>query len=275
VTGNRGAGAGKGEHDSGSPHTWTDAGGFLGEGIGLVFTDRHGGVSSAPYDTLNLAFHTGDGRADVVRNRMAVSRGLGIAPRAFVYLEQVHGICVARVDAPPEEAGEPFPPAICGVDGACTSVRGLALAVLTADCVPIAIADPTRRVIAMVHAGWKGTISDITATALREMEVSHGVDPSRALAVLGPAIRPCCYEVDEGRARLFVERYGKNSGVAVGKMGRSLDLVKANRLNLLHAGVREENILAVGGCTCCDGRYFSFRRDGVTGRQGAFIFLRG
>jgi copper oxidase (laccase) domain-containing protein len=128
-------------------------------------------------------------------------------------------------------------------------------------------------VIAMVHAGWKGTIGNITAAAISEMEALCGVDISRMRAVLGPSIGPCCYEVDEGRARLFVEKYGKHGEVVVGSEGRQLDLKKANILDLVRVGVREENILAVDGCTCCESRYFSYRRDGVTGRQGAFVFL--
>lgn len=275
MTGNRADGGIHGENGRGYPHTWTDAGGFLGEGIGLIFTDRHGGGSSAPYDTLNLAFHTGDDHADVIRNRMAIACSLDILPQNFTYLEQVHGLFVARLAAPPEANGEGgFPEAIAGADGGCTAVRGLAMAVLTADCVPVALADPSRSVIAMVHAGWKGTIGNITAAAIREMQVSGGADPSRVMAVLGPSIGACCYEVDEGRARLFVERYGEHGEVVVGVAGRSLDLKKANILNLMDAGIRMENILAVGGCTCCERRYFSYRRDGVTGRQGAFIFLR-
>ena len=274
MTGNRASGEGYGSHGRGYPDSWTDAGGFLGECIELVFTDRRGGFSSAPYDTLNLAFHTGDNHDVVVRNRMSVAGNLEIQPRCFVYLEQVHDLHVARVAAPPGLAdGGGFPQAIAGADGVCTDARGLALAVLTADCVPIAIADPSHSVIAMVHAGWKGTIGNITTAAIREMEALCGVDISRVRAVLGPSIGPCCYEVDKGRARLFVEKYGKNGEVVVGNEGRRLDLKKANILNLVRVGVREENILAVDGCTCCENRYFSYRRDGVTGRQGAFVFL--
>ncbi|MEW6554968.1 MAG: peptidoglycan editing factor PgeF [Actinomycetota bacterium] len=271
MTKGRGSGAGRSAGGQEFPHAWSDAGGFLGEGMGLVFTDRHGGFSSPPYDTLNLAFHTGDDGAVIVRNRMVVSHALGIAPRDFVYLEQVHDTRVARITARPVPCeGGASPPVVEGADGACTAVRGLALAVLTADCVPIALADESIPAVAVVHAGWKGTIGDIAAAALRAM----GADPRRVKAVLGPSIAPCCYEVDEGRAGLFVERYGEKSEVVTGKAGRNLDLVRANALNLMEAGVREENLLAVGGCTCCDGRYFSFRRDGVTGRQGAFVFLR-
>lgn len=255
--------------------TCTDAGGLLGEGTGLIFTDRHGGVSDAPYDTLNLAFHTGDDAARVAENRKILAGCTGIPPRRFVFLEQVHGLSVVR--APLTAAGEgdlEEAVTVPACDGAYTTEKGLVLSVLTADCVPIAMAVPSAGTVALVHAGWRGTIGDIAGAALGRICEDLGAHPGDALAVLGPAIYPCCYEVDKGRAGLFVEKYGRDSGVVTGKGGRHLDLLRANTLNLLQAGVKEENIRREGGCTCCDKRYFSYRRDGVTGRQGTFVFLK-
>jgi YfiH family protein len=253
----------------------SDAGGLLEEGIELIFTDRHGGVSKSPYDTLNLAYHTGDNAADVSENRLALSDAIDIPPQCFVYLEQVHGLDVslARLPAAKKEAGPAEAITLPQTDGAYTTARGLVLSVLTADCVPVAIAFPSAGAIAVVHAGWKGTIGNIAAVALQKMREELGLDPADALAVLGPSIAPCCYEVDKGRAALFVEKYGRNSGVITGKEGRYLDLGRANTLNLLEAGVKEESIIKEVGCTCCDKRYFSYRRDGLTGRQGTFVFL--
>jgi YfiH family protein len=248
---------------------------LLGEGIGLVFTDRDGGVSPAPYETLNLAFHTGDDPANVLENRMLVARGLKMHPGRFIYLEQVHGLHVSRASS--KDAGAKaglFSSALPAADGVYTTTEGIALTVLTADCVPVAIAFPSAGAVAMVHAGWKGTIGNIVSVVLREMCKKLELDVGDARAVLGPAIAPCCYEVDEGRARLFVERYGKRSEVMTGATGRYLDLFRANTLNLVEAGVKEKNIRRAGGCTCCERRYFSYRRDGMTGRQGAYIFMR-
>ncbi|RJP31790.1 MAG: peptidoglycan editing factor PgeF [Actinobacteria bacterium] len=250
---------------------WIYAGDLLGKNIGLIFTDRRGGASPPPFDSLNLAYHTGDEPDNVVRNRAEVAQTLGIPEKRFVYLDQVHGLHVVRAALPDGgSTGE----AILAADGVFTTQRGVVLSVLTADCVPIAVGLPAAGIVAMLHAGWRGTVGNIAGCALHGMRMELGLDPGEIHVVMGPAIGPCCYEVDEGRARLFVERYGEKSKVVTGEDGRRLDLLRANLLNLIEAGVREENISGVGGCTCCDDRYYSFRRDGVTGRQGAFVFLQ-
>jgi purine-nucleoside/S-methyl-5'-thioadenosine phosphorylase / adenosine deaminase len=253
---------------------WIEAGHLLGEGIRLVFTAREGGCSPPPYDSLNLAYHTGDDPANVLLNRRAVATRLGIPAEDFIYLEQVHGLRVGRAVSadtgiPPRE----FHPDFAASDGAFSTEAGLVLAVLTADCVPLALTSPYNRVALMLHAGWRGTLEDIVAAGLDILQNELGVRSSECAAVMGPAVGPCCYGVDKGRAAVFVERYGEGSGVVMEEKGYHLDLKRANRLNLLRAGVADERIWEVGGCTCCDRRYFSYRRDGVTGRQGSFIYL--
>lgn len=248
---------------------WLEAGYLLGEGFRLLFTDRHGGVSRPPYDTLNLSPDRGDD-ADAVRaNRRAVATVLRLRPGRLVFMQQVHGLRVTRV----RRGGGKMPRTVPLVDGLYTSEACLALAVLTADCVPLALAFPSAAVVAMLHAGWRGTLGDIAGSALRSLNNDLGLSPGEARAVMGPAIGPCCYRVEEGRARLFVEKYGKESGVVAESGGPCLDLARANRINLMRAGVKEENIHRVGGCTCCEARYFSFRREGITGRQGSFILM--
>ena len=253
---------------------WIDAGNLLGDKIGLVFTDRHGGVSPPPFDSLNLAYHTGDEPRNVFDNRMRVAVKMCVAAERFIFLQQVHGVRVARaVLSDLMIAGNGPAETIAETDGVFTADKGVVLSVLTADCVPIALALPSLGVVAMLHAGWRGTIGDIVGSALAGIERETGLDAGEIKAVMGPAIGPCCYEVDEGRARLFVEKYGEDSNVVAGNGGCRPDLFRANMINLLEAGVREDNISRVGGCTCCEERYFSFRRDGVTGRQGAFVFM--
>jgi polyphenol oxidase len=254
---------------------WIDAGSLLGSGIGLTFTDRSGGVSPAPYDTLNLALNTGDEADNVHENRLEVSRQVNIPQERFIYLEQVHGLDVARAGLEYDGMGAgALRGALASTDGVFTTEEGLVLSVLTADCVPVAIAEHQAGVVAMLHAGWRGTIGNIVGIAMEMMATGVGIRRGKARVVLGPSIAPCCYVVDEGRARLFVERYGENGVVAKAAEGSRLDLVRANILNLIKAGVREENIVALGGCTCCEKRYFSYRRDGVTGRQGSFLYIR-
>ncbi|MDI6872950.1 peptidoglycan editing factor PgeF [Candidatus Solincola sp.] len=247
---------------------WLEAGRLLGEGMALYFTRRWGGVSPPPFASLNLSVNNGDDPRNVLENRSRVAERLGVELRDVVFMRQVHGTRVRRVLGGGRRRERVVPAA----DGLFTTRPGLVLAALTADCVPLALGFPSPRGVAMLHAGWRGTLNDIAGEALRRLR-SLGVRPEEVRAVMGPAIGPCCYRVDKGRALLFVEKYGEESGVVTGDGERRLDLFRANRINLLRAGLREENILRVGGCTCCDEDFFSFRREGVTGRQGAFVFL--
>ena len=254
---------------------WIDAGHLLGKGVGLIFTDRSGGCSPSPFDTLNLSYRTGDEDANVDRNRRIVAAEIGIDPERFIYLKQVHGVIVREVG--PKDLGSPgirrFE-AFSDTDGVYTTLKLAPLAVLTADCIPLALAAASQGVVAMLHAGWRGTIGNIASEALNRIKRELGVEPREFHAVMGPGIAPCCYKVDEGRARVFVERYGERSEVVHSQEDFSLDLFRANRINLLEAGLNKENIYRVGGCTCCERGYFSYRREGLTGRQGAFVFLR-
>ncbi len=250
---------------------WLEAGALLGDGFRLLFTDRNGGISQPPFATLNLSYKGGDDPGNVDANRALVASALGLEADDLVFMQQVHGSRVARV----RRGDGDVPRTLEGTDGMFTTEKGLALAVLTADCVPIALASPSREVGAVLHAGWRGTHGDIAGVALRLLREELSVDPGEVRAVLGPAIGPCCYLVEEGRARLFVEEYGEESGVVIEDGGFRIDLVRANLINLVRSGLRRENIHRVGGCTCCDERYFSFRREGVTGRQGAFLCMEG
>jgi YfiH family protein len=268
----------KGKHGGRTHSGWLDAGYLLGDGVQLIFTDRSGGFSPPPYDTLNLSGKSGDDQENVEANRDYVAGRMGLETSRFVYLEQVHGISVKRVEARSLREGREAKSkytTLAKADGAYTTHKDIALCVLTADCVPLALAGKGGEVVAMLHSGWRGTIGDIAGRAVRKMSSEIGIDAGSLVAVMGPAIGPCCYEVDEGRARIFVEKYGGRSEVVVRKGGYRLDLVAANRINLIEAGLKEKNIRILDECTCCNDRYFSFRRDGVTGRQGAFIRAKG
>lgn len=248
---------------------WLEAGRLLGKGKVLYFADRRGGVSPPPFSSLNLSAGNGDRLQNVRANRSLAADRLGVGLQDLVFMGQVHGVRVRRV----YKGGEGRERTVPATDGIYTTRPGLVLAALTADCVPLALGFSSPEGVAMLHAGWRGTLADIAGAALERICSSLGVDAGKVHAVMGPAIGPCCYRVDEGRARMFVEKYGEESGVVVFGEDYRLDLFRANRVNLVRAGVREENIHRVGGCTCCDSRYFSFRREGETGRQGSFVFL--
>ncbi len=229
--------------------------------IETLFTDRSGGASSPPYDSLNLAYHTGDDPALVERNRRVLKKRVGI--EKVVFMEQVHGCEVAVVDTN-------SPSTLPSCDAVVTSASNIALAVMVADCIPILLSDSDRGVIAAVHAGRNGTFLNIAAKTVRKMAKEFGSDPKRIEAKLGPSIHGCCYEVSEELAQIALKNFGYEY-----VNGRYLDLQGINEKQLIEAGVKKSNIEISPICTCCDKNYFSYRREGVTGRFAGIIWMRG
>ena len=249
-------------------------------GIAHAFSTRRGGVSRGPYDSLNLGLRVGDEPAAVHENRRRFFGTLGIDPGRAVRVRQVHGDGVLVVDrALAARAG--FPRALLDedfqYDALVTDLPGLALTISTADCLPILIADPRRRVVAAVHAGWRSTVRCIAHRAVRTMEERYETDLRDCVAALGPGIRGCCYEVDapviEPLARAL-PAWGACARDAGG--GRwKLDLAAANRLMLEASGVDPAAIQDAGLCTRCrQDLFYSYRGQGAqTGRMMNAILL--
>ncbi len=227
------------------------------DGATALFTTRRGGVSAGPYESLNLGRFTDDVPAAVQSNRVLIQDALGIR---FAYGRQVHGRNVLTHTEPPPPDGYVAPDA----DGQATNLRGVAPMVLTADCVPIALAGD--RAVAMVHAGWRGLAANIVAegvAALRDLGAEGPLG-----AAIGPGAGPCCYEVSDDVRDSF-SAYGPEV-----RHGRNLDLKAVARRQLDAAGV--EDVVDVGMCTICSDptMFFSHRRDhGVTGRQAGIVWL--
>jgi YfiH family protein len=225
----------------------------------VAFSTRRGGVSPQPYESLNLGALTDDEGARVRENRRRLAGLAGIDPRRVAMGWQVHGADVLEWERPPEPPAfaEPGGVALPKVDGHATSVPGLALLVLVADCLPVALVTPGR--VAMLHCGWRGLAAGLLARALEGF-----AEPPAA--ALGPAIGPCCYEVGPD----VLERFKPLGGVV---SGRRLDLGAVARRQLEAAGV--QRIEEVGLCTSCHPElFFSHRRDdGRTGRQGGLAWL--
>ena len=153
-------------------------------------------------------------------------------------------------------------------DAFITDKKNLPIAIRTADCVPVFMYDPVHNAIALAHAGWKGTRLRITAKTIKEMQDKIGSQCYDLKIVLGPCIRSCCYEVGEDFKAYFPHDIAQRQGRLY------LDIVAANRRHLIEAGVEEGKILDSGVCTCCDQRYFSFRRDGTkAGRMISLMML--
>lgn len=218
-------------------------------GVSVCFTDRNGGASAAPFDSLNLAATLGDDPAAVEDNRARVARAAGFDLELLRLAKQIHGADVVEVGmGSPSVAGE--------ADVLTTTERGVTIGILTADCTPVVVAGQDR--VAIAHAGWRGLVAGAVEAAV------DAVGDVRA-AWVGPSIHACCYEVGPEVVEAFAQR-----GLPVAATDR-VDPGAAATVALRRRGV--EHIARSVDCTSCDARYFSYRRDGLTGRQGAFVTL--
>jgi polyphenol oxidase len=230
------------------------------ETIGALATTRRGGHSRGPYGGFNLALHVGDDHEAVLANRGALVSRLGL-PRSPCWLDQVHGSRVIDADAGAD----------LEADGAWTSVPGVACAVLTADCLPILLCDRAGTRVAALHCGWRGIAKGVIAAGIAAL--CH--PPDGLLAWLGPAIGAGRYEVD-GAVRNAFTGFSADLARAFSPSRPGhwhLDLYRAARLSLGTLGVWA--VYGGGYCTYGDSdRFFSHRRDGVTGRMASLIWIR-
>ena len=232
-----------------------------------VFTTRTGGTSAPPYDGLDLALHTGDDWDRVHANRDLLARALGLTYRDLVFGRQVHGTgvrIVERSSARGRDRG------LAATDGLVTRAPGVALVMMAADCLPVLLADPVGGVVAAAHAGRQGLIDGILPAVLQVM-AEQGADPARTTASIGPAICERCYELPQP---LVDEMAAAIPGSASQTAARtpSVRLAGAARTVLERAGV---TVLDLGQCTVTQpDRFFSYRRDGRTGRHAGVVVLR-
>ncbi|HID56571.1 TPA: peptidoglycan editing factor PgeF [Candidatus Poribacteria bacterium] len=231
-------------------------------GIALsVVSTRIGGISSPPYHELNLGSHVGDDPEKVRGNRKRFALATDIDLESLRLPRQIHSAECIVLTKPDESIGE--------CDGVITDLKGIALGVLTADCAPILLVAPSFGVVGVAHAGWRGTLAGIAKNALELMIGRFKVDPSDCLAVIGPSIGRCCYEVSEALASKFRSRFGPQV-----VSGRHVDLPLANALSLVRMGVPEGRIWICRSCTACrEDIFFSHRRDGLTGRMLSLVVL--
>ncbi|MBT2405954.1 MULTISPECIES: peptidoglycan editing factor PgeF [unclassified Streptomyces] len=238
-------------------------------GAHFAFTDRWGGVSAVPYEGLNLGGAVGDDPAAVLANRAIAAKSLGIEPDRVVWMNQVHGRDVAVVDAPWDSASAQGGGPIPSVDAVVTARRGLALAVLTADCTPVLLADPVAGVAGAAHAGRPGLVAGVVPAAVEAM-VALGAEPGRIVARTGPAVCGRCYEVPAGMrdavAEVVPAAYAETSWGTP-----AVDVVAGVHAQLTEAGVT--NLHRSPVCTLESRDHFSYRRDRVTGRLAGYVWL--
>lgn len=246
-----------------------------------AFGTRQGGVSRAPYATLNLGMSVGDDPQAVEENRRRFFGRFGLHPSQVVRVKQVHGDGVLRVDEG-LASRRGFPRLLLNegyeYDALITNLPGTVLVVTTADCLPILIHDPVRAAVAAVHAGWRSTAKRIAARALEAMAAAYGTDPGVCRVAMGPGIRGCCFEVDAAvtEAMMGALPTWAEHAVVTRPGHVRLDLPGVNRGILEKAGVCRDHIADVGLCTACRrDLFFSHRAEKPrTGRMMNLILLR-
>lgn len=230
------------------------------------------------WEALNLGYTVGDDPKAVAENRRRLAETLGVSVDDFVLNRQVHG-CAVRVlkqDDSGSGLSKPVPP--IEADGLVTDIPGLCVMVLVADCTPLLFCDPVKRVVAVAHAGWRGTMKKIAVETVRTMSGQFGCELSDIHAGIGTSIGACCYEVGDEVIEAARDVFGDDADHVLirQKSGRyHFDLWNANRLQLLKAGLEDSNIELSGLCSSCRPEFYSHRRDrGHTGRFGAGIMIK-
>ncbi|MBI3755646.1 MAG: peptidoglycan editing factor PgeF [Deltaproteobacteria bacterium] len=233
------------------------------------FLSRIGGISKPPFSSLNFDMRDGDDITNIEHNKAAVGKLFGFDVKRLVTINQVHGNDALVIDKDVKD--------ISGIsktsaDAVITNQCGIAIGILTADCVPILLLDPIKKVIGAVHAGWKGTAKTVVQKAINTMVKQFGSDKKAILAAIGPSIGQCCYKVDEAVAREFVDK----EFIKKEDDSWRLDLKKANLSQMVNSGILEKNISVEDFCTSCrNDLFFSYRADNKkTGRQLNFIMLK-
>ena len=230
-------------------------------GVGAWMSTRYGGVSLPPWDSLNLGTAVGDDAAAVVENRRRFTARTEAVP---IWLRQVHGTQVVRATRALADAEAPQ------ADASWTDEPGVACTVQAADCLPVLLAAHDGRAVAAAHAGWRGLAGGVLEAAVRALCAGAGIAPRQIHAWLGPCIGPRQFEVGAD----VLQAFGDDEDCFVPRGGRWLaDLPQLARQRLQRVGVQH-----IGGGTWCtveDGsRFFSYRRDGLTGRLAAAVWLR-
>ncbi len=236
-------------------------------GADVIVTSRVGGVSAAPYDTLNLGDHVGDEPGAVRENRRRLAAVLGVGEGGVAFARQVHGTGVAVVSgaAPIEPLGD--------ADVLVTTDASIAIGVLVADCVPIVLLDPAAGVLCVAHAGWRGTAAHVAVRAVEAM-TALGAQPRRCHAAMGPCISPRAYQVGDDVAEALRDA-GCASSVVPDGTGRHLaDLAAPTRAQLVAAGLHAEHVELPTSWTDGGARHFSDRAERPCGRFALAARLR-
>jgi polyphenol oxidase len=232
-------------------------------GLEHGFFTRQGGVSPGAYQSLNVSLAVGDRREAVAENLRRVKRALGL--EALASAVQVHGGQAAVVTGGDGTDLADLPE----VDILITGEPGLGLLIKQADCQAVMLYDPVRRVVANIHCGWRGQVDNVIGTTVALLQARFGTRPGDLYAAIGPSLGPCCAEFRNYREELPPALWSYQVRPTY------FDLWQLSRDQLTEAGLATTHLDCAGLCTRCGaGEFFSYRRDRVTGRQGAVIALK-
>lgn len=250
------------------------------------FTGRDGGVSDAPWASFNMGLHVGDRDENVVTNRQRLTDAINWPFEAWTCADQVHGNQVYQVTEKDRGKGRAsLRDVITNSDAIITDVPGVLLTSFYADCVPLYFYDPVNEVIALAHAGWKGTVQQIAAETVQAMTNAYGSNPKSLIAAIGPSIGSCCYEVDgpvitqvnELLEGLNLSEDMLSAMLKMNDNGKAnINLKELNRQIMIKAGILPIYIEITKWCTGCrrDLFYSHRKEEGLTGRMASWIGIR-
>ncbi len=232
-----------------------------------AFLTRMGGVSSPPYDSLNVGGNSGDRIELVSKNKQRIAAAFKFNSGQFVLLKQVHQ---DKIFVLSKRTDHGFP--LSGYDAVMTNTSNAFLSIRTADCIPIFLVDAKRKVIAAVHAGRQGTGLHVVQKVLAKMREEFHSSSEDIQVAMGPSIGTCCYEIDE---KVFLPEW-KSFSISKGTGKWMVDLARINIAQMESEGIEEGQIFWINLCTHChNDLFFSYRKEGLTGRQVSFIGITG
>ena len=236
--------------------------------ISHFITTRNNGISPKPFKSLNLGFNSGDSIENVEKNWHILMENIGLNETKIFTLNQIHSDKIVIANSKIiENSGQKIEG-----DAIITDLKGLFIAVLVADCVPIILYDPIKSIISVVHAGWKGSSLEIAKKTVEKMEKVFLSKPKDIIAGIGPSIGPCCYKVKND-----VQKYFSNyrNAVIVKNNEYYINLWEVNKSQLIKSGINENNIEVSRLCTSCNNKiFYSYRKENPIGRFVAGIVMK-
>lgn len=256
------------------PPMWVSIPGFeREEKIKAIYTTRHGGVSSFPYNTLNFSFQRDDSRENVMENFRRLSEEIGIPMERMVLSKQVHGSTICIAGREHLGMGLIKEHTLGDTDGLITAEKGVALVTFYADCTPVYLYDSVEGVIGLVHSGWRSTVANISGKAVKIMKEEFGCEGENIIAAIGPHISECCFEIGAEVYQMFTEAFPDCADMIkpCGQKWKA-DLSGIISRTLMQEGLTPQNIHDIKRCTVCEKELF-FSHRGGKGNTGTGIAL--